>query len=366
MTMESLKTIQNAIAKEGLDWQAAATSVSQLSTEEQQEMLGLRIDKAELEATEKAIKAASALSALQTEVGFPLAIDWRNNGGNWTTPIKNQGGCGSCVAHGTLATIEARASIVCQNPNLDLDLSESHLFYCGCGNCCGNGWNFAPALEFCKNTGVAKEADFPYVDSNQPCKPGVVPMFKIDGWSQVLALADRKNLLAARGPMVAGMAVYQDFFSYSGGVYQHVSGSLAGYHAISVVGYNETGKYWICKNSWGTGWGELGPDGQRGWFRIAYGDSGLDTQFAFYDVQLNKCPIPVVDPCIKHRLYLSSVLRAAQTNRALRACLLFHVCRVGRLPLCSRAIMAVVSRVQAVLKICPQFRVAFCRALQAI
>ena len=111
--------------------------------------------------------------------------------------------------------------------------------------------------------------------------------------------------------------------------------------------------------------GELGPDGQRGWFRIAYGDSGLDTQFAFYDVQLNQCPVPVEDPCLKHRLYLSSVLRAAQTNRALRACLLFHVCRVGRLPLCSRTVMAVVSRVQAVLKVCPQFRAAFCRALQA-
>ena len=174
------------------------------------------------------------------------------------------------------------------------------------------------------------------------------------------------NLLAARGPMVAGMAVYQDFFSYAGGVYKHVSGSLAGYHAISVVGYNETDRYWICKNSWGTGWGELGPDGSRGWFRIAYGDSGLDTQFAFYDVQPNQCPVPVVDPCIRHRTYLISVLRAAQTNRALRACLLFHVCRVGRRPLCSRAIMAVVSRVQTALKICPQFRLAFCRALQTI
>lgn len=362
---DSLKTIQNAIAKEGLDWQAAVTSVSQLSADEQKTMLGLRVDKAELDATEKAIKAASALSALQAEAGFPLAIDWRNNGGNWTTPIKNQGACGSCVAHGTLATIEARANIACQNPNLDLDLSESHLFYCGCGNCCGNGWNFAPALEFCKNTGVAKEADFPYVDSNQPCKPGVVPMFKIAGWTQVLALVDRKNLLSARGPMVAGMAVYQDFFSYSGGIYKHVSGSLAGYHAISVVGYNETDKYWICKNSWGSNWGELGPDGQRGWFRIAYGDSGLDTQFAFYDVQLSQCPVPVIDPCIKHRLYLSSVLSAAQTNRALRACLLFHVCRVGRLSLCSSTVMAVVNRVQSVLKVCPQFRAAFCRALQA-
>ena len=82
-------------------------------------------------------------------------------------------------------------------------------------------------------------------------------------------------------------------------------------------------------------------------------------------MQLSQCPVPVVDPCIKHRLYLSNVLRAAQTNRALRTCLLFHVCRVGRLSLCSRTVMAVVSRVQSVLKVCPQFRAAFCRALQA-
>mgnify|MGYP006203713155 CR=1 FL=1 len=39
MTTESLKTIQNAIAKEGLDWQAAATSVSQLSAEQQKDLL---------------------------------------------------------------------------------------------------------------------------------------------------------------------------------------------------------------------------------------------------------------------------------------------------------------------------------------
>lgn len=165
--------------------------------------------------------------------------------------------------------------------------------------------------------------------------------------------------------MVAGMAVYQDFFSYAGGVYKHVSGNLAGYHAISVVGYSETDKCWICKNSWGPNWGETLAGGTRGWFRIGYGQCGIDTQFAFYDVDLSACPVPV-DNCDKYRPYLTQVLRAATTNRALRACLLYHVCGVGRAPVCSAATMAVVRRVITILKTCPQYRVPFCRALSGV
>jgi hypothetical protein len=258
--------------------------------------------------------------------------------------------------------LEARINIACKNAALDPDLSEAHLFYCGCGACCGNGWNFAPALDFCKNTGVAAEASFPYVDTNQACKSGLTPYVKITGWRQVLSATDRKSILSSRGPMVAGMAVYQDFFSYAGGVYRHATGNLSGYHAISVVGYNDTGKYWICKNSWGPNWGEAGPSGTRGWFRIAYGDSGIDTQFAFYDVDVPPPP----DNCLQYKSYLTSVLRSASTNAQLRACLRFHVCGLGRAPACSRAVMAVVTRVRGIMVRCPQYRTAFCRALTTL
>lgn len=363
MATNDLKSLQAAIEKKGGKWKADVTSVSTLSEADQKSMLGLKVDEAELKATAKAIEAASELRSLRAEgVGYPPAIDWRNNGGDWTTPIKDQGRCGSCVAFGTAATLEARINLACKNAALDPDLSEAHLFYCGCGACCGSGWNFAPALDFCKNTGVAKETDFPYVDSNQPCKSGLAPYIKIDGWRQVLAAADRKDVLSTRGPMVAGMAVYQDFMSYAGGIYKHVSGSLAGYHAVSVVGYNDTDKYWICKNSWGTGWGEAGPGGTRGWFRIAYGECGMDTQFAFYDVDLTKCPVPV-DSCKKYVPYLTQVIRAARVNGMLRACLIFHVCGVGRMPRCTPAIMAVVNRVRAILKVCPRYRASFCCAI---
>jgi cathepsin B len=68
--------------------------------------------------------------------------------------------------------------------------------------------------------------------------------------------------------------VYQDFMSYASGVYSHVSGGLAGGHAIKILGYgSENGTdYWLCANSWGPKWG------LKGFFKIKVGDSGIAKQ----------------------------------------------------------------------------------------
>ena len=44
------------------------------------------------------------------------------------------------------------------------------------------------------------------------------------------------------------------------GVYQHVTGSAVGGHAIKVLGWGEENgtPYWLCANSWNTDWGENG------------------------------------------------------------------------------------------------------------
>ncbi len=57
--------------------------------------------------------------------------------------------------------------------------------------------------------------------------------------------------------------------------YKYASGYLAGYHAIIIVGYNNSGQYFIVKNSWGTGWGE------QGYFRIAYSELTSATEFGY-------------------------------------------------------------------------------------
>jgi hypothetical protein len=65
--------------------------------------------------------------------------------------------------------------------------------------------------------------------------------------------------LAAGTPVTIGIPVYSNFFSVSSanqGYYAGISGSLAGYHAVTALGYDSTGL--VIENSWGTGWGNGG------------------------------------------------------------------------------------------------------------
>ena len=350
----SLRSVKSAIENTGAEWEAGETPLSALAPEEQASYLGLVVSDAELRATAKAISAATEMASFAA-VAVPAAIDWRNNGGNFVTSVKDQKNCGSCVSFGTIATIESRVNVACKRTSAAPDLSEAHLFYCGCGNCCGSGWNFVPALTFCQNTGVVLESCFPYTPGNQPCKHGCPIYSKIGGYQTLLSMPDRKNAIASGGPVIAGMAVYQDFFSYRSGVYKHASGNLAGYHCVSVVGYDDAKQCWIAKNSWNTSWGE------QGFFHIAFGECGIDTQFAMY-APVVSCPRPL-DECANAVELLKRVLAAARTNPRLRACLRYYVCQRGVRPGCGPAEIQVVRIVVAILARCPQYRLPFCRAL---
>jgi hypothetical protein len=139
------------------------------------------------------------------------------------------------------------------------------------------------ALSYLQTNGVPSEACFPYYPSDTPCSDTCSnwqdEAIKITSYSQLPNDATQvKNAIVNYGPLVGGMAVYEDFFYYSGGIYEHTWGGLAGYHCIAIVGYDDNQGCWICKNSWGTGWGE------DGWFRIAYGDESFFLEWSFYQV----------------------------------------------------------------------------------
>ena len=52
-------------------------------------------------------------------------------------------------------------------------------------------------------------------------------------------MADIKAWISSHGPVVTCFTVYDDFFSYSSGVYHYVSGAVAGGHCVCVVGDND-------------------------------------------------------------------------------------------------------------------------------
>jgi len=86
------------------------------------------------------------------------------------------------------------------------------------------------------------------------------------------------------GPMEAAFTVYNDFMSYSSGVYYHKTGGVLGGHAIKVLGWGNEGglDYWLCANSWNTSWG------MSGYFKIKWGDCGIDSQVTAGAPQLTK------------------------------------------------------------------------------
>jgi C1A family cysteine protease len=209
---------------------------------------------------------------------LPTHFDWRNNlGYNWMTPVQSQGSCGSCVAFGAVAALEGQLKIQGNNPSWNIDLSEAHLFSCG-GGSCTSGWYVSSALNYLEEYGTPDEACAPYrstsVSCANSCSDWQSRAYKIRSWNWIAPDPSAIEAALLNGPLVARFDVYSDFLTYTSGVYHHTSGDLKGGHAVALVGYDSVERYWIAKNSWGAPWGE------SGYFRIGFGEAGIDDAVA--------------------------------------------------------------------------------------
>jgi C1A family cysteine protease len=289
MSFDELMDLRQAIQDQGYRWEAGPTPLSALPPEEQTRRLGLRLE------PEQMTRIATLMAKAIPVAEFPPAWDWRDvDGADWTTPIRDQKACGSCVAFGAVAVLESMLKLHHQDASLQPDLSEAHLFFCGCGDCCEKGWWPSYALDYAQEQGVPDEACFPYQDHDMPCSHSCPDWsgrsVRATEWKELLDIGARKEWLATKGPVIGCMAVYRDFFAYTGGVYRPTTSQLAGYHAICVVGYSEAEQCWICKNSWGRAWGD------SGWFKMGYGACDMDTKFAMYAVEDVTPPSPEPPP----------------------------------------------------------------------
>jgi C1A family cysteine protease len=262
-------------------WTPKDSWVNQLSVAQVKRMMGfpgkVRKDKDVL---------FQAAPGLHTYLGTGSFIDWRSKDNqNWVTPILNQGNCGSCVAFATVATLETQMNISHQYPWLNPKYSTEALFACGGGGC-ESGWWPSSAASFLKNKGVPDEACAPYtmgatgqdVSCSSICPDSAARSQKV---SNVNTPRNAEAVKAAlrHGPLVTTLDVYADFILYGSGIYKHTTGDYLGGHAVSIIGYNDEGRYWIIRNSWGADWGE------NGFGRVSYDDqSGVGDETWSFDV----------------------------------------------------------------------------------
>jgi hypothetical protein len=275
------------------------------------------------------LKTATVLAggALLPEMAWAAAAaqcyDLRcDNNKNYITSVKNQDDpipCNACTAFAVVAMVEGTYNKSQGGPVAGLDLDEMKLFLSGgthpSGGCGTTHWWPKYALDRCKATGLEWQA------------PATGPVLKITDFKPLLrpnlnqTQDDIKDWLRTKGPVIAVMVQYEDFYSW-GKVWseQHAgvrnpyvyepgaeldlcqpvtsavcqcpqpaasqdasasmraaakklkpaTGASVGGHVVCIVGYDDTTspKSWICKNSWGSEWNG------DGYVLIAQGKAG--------------------------------------------------------------------------------------------
>jgi len=116
----NLAALSEKINEQGATWTCGETSMTKLSLEEAKLRLGF-VPPPGVPSLEDMVLALRSGKPQEpfiaaSTVGAPSSYDLRNvSGQNYVTPIRDQGGCGSCVAFGAVAVLESTLRVALQN-----------------------------------------------------------------------------------------------------------------------------------------------------------------------------------------------------------------------------------------------------------
>jgi len=222
-----------------------------------------------------------------------------------TGRVRDQSNCGSCWAFGSTEAFNDRHCIA--TGDAVTVFSPEDTVACCAGLTCGmsmgcNGGQPASAWKWFNDKGVSTGADYNDVGTGSTCKPyslqtcahhvdppagmvacSTLPSYKTPACKSsctestyskeyksdksfasshysVRTVTNIQKELMEHGTVSVAMTVYEDFETYTSGIYQHVTGKNLGGHSIKMIGWGvENGTpYWLCVNSWNDSWGEKG------------------------------------------------------------------------------------------------------------
>lgn len=244
---------------------------------------------------------------IQVAASIPVNFDPREAFPNCSVlnMVRDQGSCGSCWAFGAASAFSDRACIQSEGA---IDIAYSSEDILSCCNTCGFGCNggylgatwqwlagsrsngvctgglyegsgckpytIAPCEHHTSGNGKPDCADVPS-SATPKCTNQCVQNYSTNTYTNdklaaanAYAVGNARNLdviqteLMTNGPIEVAFTVYEDFMSYTGGVYHHTTGRSLGGHAVKLMGWGvdeKTGMdYWLLTNSWDDDWGENG------------------------------------------------------------------------------------------------------------
>jgi C1A family cysteine protease len=189
----------------------------------------------------------------------------------WCSPIENQGELGSCVGNGVVGALEF---LQIRNGQSLVDLSRLFVYYNSRlmhqAQDKDEGTYIHLAMGTLSAIGTCTELKWPYDISKAFVKPTwgsyrEAYVNKIDSYYRISGSGDVrdefiKRALQSNHVVVFGMTVDQAYIDYEGGIVAMPKSVRvnSGGHCQVIVGYDDTKRCWIVRNSWGTSWGEFG------------------------------------------------------------------------------------------------------------
>ena len=250
---------------------------------------------------EEQIRSNQILNSILNSSGTPLASpatlpprhDWRET--NHVTPVRQQGGCGSCWIFASIAAYESaflKANKDAQAGKLSVSTQE--ILDCSFAetNCVVGGFHDV-AFTYMQLFGLVDEAKYPYnavnpargayCNSNLGDRPYFIRSWSyVDADKYIPSVDALKRALMQHGPLVSSVTADGSWDRYSKD-YPHLDVQPSTVkpddinHEVLIIGWDDKQKNqgfkdgsWIVKNSWGSDWGAF-----SGYAYLPYGSSNI-------------------------------------------------------------------------------------------
>ena len=189
-------------------------------------------------------------------------------------PIGDQGMQGSCVAWSVGYCLKSYQEKIEHNYSYTGDdklMSPAYIYnQIKVNTDCNSGSNFNDAFDLLQKQGVCNLSQMSYNSNDCSLRPNSfqnssATLNKIESYKRVdISNLDQiKTYIYQKTPVVIGVAVDQEFNEAkpnSNGrfIWQGAASSLLGYHALVVIGYNNSINAFKIQNSWGASWANNG------------------------------------------------------------------------------------------------------------